>query len=101
MALYAITADEYREILAAQGNACFVCQRATGTGKRRLCVDHDHATGWVRSILCRPCNRMLGHARDDPEMFERAIQCLISPPAHTVIGKRFAPVTDLTWNGDE
>jgi len=102
LALYALTAEEYRAVLSAQGNACFICQRAKGTGKRRLAVDHDHSTGYVRSILCSTCNKMLGHARDDIEVFQRAIQCLLFPPAWRVIGQRLAPIEAqrLTLNGD-
>lgn len=85
---YGITAAEYDQIVQHQGGKCFICQRATGK-TRRLSVDHDHRKGSgrqsVRGILCRPCNSLLGHFRDDPEIFARAINYLTSPPAHQVI----------------
>lgn len=55
--LYGITADEYDRILVGQKGVCFICQRPPKT--IRLSVDHDHATGWVRGLLCNRCNRML------------------------------------------
>lgn len=54
---YGITADEYDNMLADQGGCCKLCRRAPG--KRPLDVDHDHATGKVRGLLCNQCNRTL------------------------------------------
>lgn len=89
--VYGITADEYWAIYEHQGGVCAICRRATGTYKR-LAVDHDHATGEVRGLCCRSCNRdVLGHARDDIEFFERAISYLLHPPARSVIGRRVVP----------
>ena len=50
---------------------CVIC----GDGGK-LVVDHDHATGAVRGMLCTRCNLGLGHFRDDPELLEFAMQYL-------------------------
>lgn len=89
---YGVTAEEYQAIYELQGGKCAICQRATGA-KKKLSIDHDHDTGFSRGLLCLPCNRnVLGHARDDIEFFERAIEYLKNPPAQQVIGERVAPV---------
>lgn len=93
VATYGITADEYQRILDIQGGACAICQRAKGV-RRSLSVDHDHAVAvadghaeengcpnCVRGLLCQPCNKLLGHARDDVEFFERAIGYLKEWPS--------------------
>ena len=85
---YGITVEEYEAIIEIQGGVCLLCRRANGR-TRRLSVDHDHRLGngrqSVRGCLCRPCNNLLGHLRDDPEAFARAISYLTAPPAWQVI----------------
>lgn len=39
-------------------------------------IDHDHATGQVRGILCRGCNNALGCVRDSPQTMLRLIDYL-------------------------
>lgn len=77
--VYGLSEGDYEALYLFQGGRCYICARATGA-TRRLAVDHDHATGAVRGLLCRPCNSMLGHARDSSAFFRRALAYLSSPP---------------------
>ena len=61
---YAMTLVEFQERVAAQGGKCACC----GRDGRELVIDHDHASGDVRELLCQPCNKMLGCAEDSPEV---------------------------------
>ena len=64
--LYGLDPGEYEAMLHQQGGVCAVCQKPP-RGKYRLRVDHDHATGAVRGLLCNPCNSGMGRLGDDPE----------------------------------
>lgn len=75
---FGITADEYDALLEQQGGGCAICGRDTGDGQnRRLHVDHCHATGKVRGLLCSECNLALGKFQDDPELLRRAVDYLV------------------------
>jgi hypothetical protein len=39
-------------------------------------VDHDHATGVVRGVLCWNHNVLLGYAADDPMLLRKAADYL-------------------------
>ena len=84
---YGITGDEYLELKRSQGGLCALCGPWTGRNGRyvSLSVDHNHKTGEVRGLLCRTCNRVLGFWRDNPEVFIRAAEYLIDPPARKVL----------------
>lgn len=49
--LYGLSLKEYENILTRQDGKCAVCKRA-----KPLQVDHDHASGKVRGLLCHACN---------------------------------------------
>ncbi|MGW0682937.1 endonuclease VII domain-containing protein [Streptomyces sp. NPDC002754] len=79
-ATYGLGPGEYDRLYAFQGGKCALCRRATGA-TRKLAVDHDHATGAPRGLLCSPCNRhILGHARDEIAFFRRCIVYLYTTP---------------------
>lgn len=79
-ATYGLAEGDYDRLYQYQGGVCAGCRRATGRTKR-LAVDHHHATGEVRGLLCGPCNQVLGRYRDDPSTLQRLIDYLMSPPA--------------------
>jgi Recombination endonuclease VII len=64
---YGITAAEADHLLNAQGGVCAICKTAPAVH-----VDHDHATGAVRALLCFNCNGGLGQFRDDPQLLHAA-----------------------------
>lgn len=73
--LYGIDLEIYNELFSSQGNKCAICEQVDG---KRLHVDHCHATGRVRGILCSTCNHMIGMAYDDPSILTRGAEYLSS-----------------------
>lgn len=54
---FGITESQYDELLRKQEGCCGVCKRLATSFRKRLAVDHDHATGHIRGLLCFVCNR--------------------------------------------
>lgn len=78
---YGITLDAYNAMLAAQNGECAICHTTPDTQRYGVFhVDHCHTTGQVRGLLCRGCNHVLGHLKDDPDALRSAIAYLASPP---------------------
>ncbi len=77
---FGITVEKYETMLAAQDGKCKLCdcgETAMLNGKPlALAVDHDHATGQIRSLLCRNHNVGLGLFGDDPALLRRAADYL-------------------------
>lgn len=62
---YGITIEQYNELLHKQKGCCALCDRPQTEFKTRLAVDHNHATGEIRGLLCAYCNhRVIGRHRD-------------------------------------
>lgn len=71
---YGISAQQYLDLAEKQENLCAICGKPPGS--KALAVDHDHATGEVRALLCVDCNLGLGRFRDNIEVMRQAIKYL-------------------------
>ncbi len=72
-AVYGHEVADYDARYEAQGGLCAICDGpGPRRGRERLNIDHDHATGAVRALLCGACNKGLGHFRDKPEIVDKA-----------------------------
>lgn len=70
---YDMTPAQYNELLIAQKECCACCGAHKSNYKRRLHVDHEHATGQVRALLCTLCNPMVGFAKENIKRLEMTI----------------------------
>jgi len=73
---YGITFDDFKAMLKNQNYQCAICGIHQAQLVYRMAVDHDHSTGKVRGLLCRPCNHALGLLKDDPRNAARASEYL-------------------------
>lgn len=73
---YGITSQEYDEKYTAQRGCCAICGVHQSDGSRALAVDHDHATGDVRDLLCCNCNTAIARLRDSAELCVKAAEYL-------------------------
>ena len=78
---YGISEEQYSEMVVRQGGVCASCgepetERSPKGYLRALAVDHDHATGRVRALLCGACNRTLGHSGEDADRLRRVAEYL-------------------------
>ncbi len=70
---YGISVADYDAMLEEQGGGCAICFTTEPGGRgSRLHVDHDHATGEVRGLLCVNCNNGLGRFGDDADALDAA-----------------------------
>lgn len=76
IAKYGIRIEDYDRMYENQQGKCVICRIQRGPEDPHLCVDHCHATGKVRGLLCLACNTALGSFKDNPLLMERAIAYL-------------------------
>ncbi len=77
---YGIDIAEYDRMVIAQSGRCDICNLADSgkdRGEGSLHVDHDHATGKIRGLLCTSCNHMMGNCRDSVALLLKAIDYLL------------------------
>lgn len=72
---YGITLQDYYDMLGHQNHICKICPTPHSEDKKKgLHVDHCHASGRIRGLLCGQCNTALGGFKDSVELMERAIE---------------------------
>lgn len=78
--LYGLTSVTLSEFYEKHGNVCGICGGTDSPSQwgNRLHIDHDHATGALRGLLCHGCNVGLGSFADDPDRLEAAAKYLRS-----------------------
>lgn len=78
---YGLTQSDLSDMTLMQGGRCDICgdrlrHDLVRPGHPAVHVDHDHASGQVRALLCGPCNQGLGNFKDDPHRLAAAVTYL-------------------------
>jgi hypothetical protein len=100
--LYGITSEEVQSFLRKQDNACAICHDKFSEASLPY-IDHDHASGWVRGLLCRDCNFAIGLLREDIDRFQFAVDYLVANavPTEFNFGAQKAAVRKTLKHTDE
>ena len=74
---FGMSLEDFERLFKAQNGVCAICCqkeriRDVRGNVRQIGVDHDHASGRVRGLLCNACNRGVGFFGDNPERLEAA-----------------------------
>jgi hypothetical protein len=83
---YNMGLEDFEALLVGQDFACAICGVFFDPDEheRTPCVDHAHATGRVRGLLCHACNLGIGHFKDDVDRLRAAVDYLdaggLQPP---------------------
>lgn len=73
-----ISKEHYNVLYELQSGKCAICKCDSGSNARgdRLAVDHCHASGHIRGLLCHRCNTAIGLFKDSKENLSAAIEYL-------------------------
>jgi hypothetical protein len=78
MRKYGITREWFDEQMRVQGQACATCALPFDWDDKQTKphIDHCHATGKVRGLLCNGCNTILGLVSDSAERLSKLTEYL-------------------------
>ena len=74
---YGITMEQALDLKRRKN--CDICGALPEREGWSHAIDHCHASGEVRGVLCMQCNQGLGKFRDNPELLQAAIMYLDKP----------------------
>ena len=91
----------YKKLLESQDGKCSICGSFPKRNGPRFAIDHDHATGKIRGVLCSRCNRGIGLFKENPQWLRRAAEYIENHESHFTnetipLYKRIKGVTDIT-----
>ena len=72
---YGLTEADFAALLEKQKSLCAICASLMRPG-RGTHIDHSHATGKVRWLLCNNCNVGIGHFNEDTDVMTKAMEYL-------------------------
>lgn len=74
---YGLAAGTAEVVFAQFEELCAICGVTESAGNQKgLVVDHCHASGAIRGLLCRHCNVAIGMFKEDPKLLTAAIAYL-------------------------
>lgn len=87
---YSMSLEELVVVYDSQGGCCPICNKSLphpadeNGDKWQTNIDHNHACcstdttcgKCVRGLLCRDCNLMIGHAKDNLDTLKKAVEYL-------------------------
>jgi len=68
---YGLEQEQYEQMFLNQNGKCAICRENVVRD-----VDHCHATGKIRGLLCQTCNLMIGYSKDNPEVLRLGAEYL-------------------------
>lgn len=74
---YGLEPEDFDRFLIACQGRCQICS-SVFEAKGSIHVDHSHASGEVRGLLCTNCNNGLGRFLDSADILRRAVEYLDS-----------------------
>lgn len=98
MVKFNLTVEEFLVMWNDQQGRCKICETEMllfGTSNRSRCIDHNHRTGKIRSLLCQLCNKTVGHL--ERWGFDRLEQKLIAKKDHISLRDKEKVAKCLTY----
>jgi hypothetical protein len=93
---YGVNLERYEEMLNSQDGKCAICGDIESNQYHKVFhVDHCHATGNVRGLLCSGCNHTLGHFKDNEFKLKNAIAYLVKHKNPQVAAQLFRAIKEI------
>lgn len=74
---YGMSPKDYEILFEVQNGKCSICLSILDRSNPfKVCIDHDHLNGKVRSLVCKRCNQVLGMVDDDIVLLKKYIAYL-------------------------